>query len=674
MPRREEFVAAANLKPPRRAPYTFVPINDRVLPSPVGSRLSHDRPLRDGLCGELQVTWTVETPVLVGGRSNDEPVQLGENGPWILPGSSLRGMIRSVLEIAAYARLNFIDDNRFALRDYENWTWQKKAAGREIRAGWLQKRNEEYFLTPILSAAEPSGWKRVRISDLCAALGISTDNNCIDWHCLSLHDRMQAISSSGLGGVIDLARVGVRGGGKGTLVVAGQVKTEVERRRPHSPVQPTRKTWEAAFLAGDDEKPARINADAAQAFDVVQPVDGRRHEGNPDANWSNWSYWKPRLRDGERVPVYFVGDPGAAQTARPPASAFFMSLTRLMRAPFDRTIYDVAAVTQPVGRPHGLDPLELDLVEALFGWMPPVKAETPPLQRRGRELAWRSRVFFRHAVLVEGDPEPFVRQRGVTMQPRASFYPFYLRSRAESAARHPVDYDNADARLAGRKRYPARNRHGDLPPSPRADAADQNVDIRFLNASRNAPLTFQSRIRVHNITEIELGSLIWALTFGCHGKQDAHFRHMLGRAKSFGFGQVCGRVTAAMFDRNDGDSPPTPDGAMAAFESWAVTELAARNMDRPARFAELPEIRALLASAHAPTGQNLNEHLQFTEGPGANAAERTLKGYQLLRQRSGHAPGVRATFGYAGRDAPAVAKDGDDSYIALPGYPWDEVP
>ena len=226
---RARFLAAVGMRPPRRAPCTFVRLNEVVLPSPVPpGQLSHGRPLPDGLSGELEVTWTVETPLLIGGRSNDEPVTLGDGGPWILPGASLRGMIRAVLEIAAFARLAFVGDGRFGLRDYEHKTWKAKIPLRgpqdKAPGGWLE-RGEDGRLRLI--EATPV---EIRIQAISRALGLSTAHDCIEWHCLSLHDRRRLLAKKGLAGEIDLGQVGGPPGQKGWLLVAGAVKSEVERR------------------------------------------------------------------------------------------------------------------------------------------------------------------------------------------------------------------------------------------------------------------------------------------------------------------------------------------------------------------------------------------------------------------------------------------------------------
>src|SRR5437764_721459 len=77
----------------------------------------------------------------------------GEGGPFVIPGASLRGMVRAALEIAAFARLSFFDDDRFALRDYDHLTWQKAGQGRgrddRPRAAWLERRDGKYRLTEV---------------------------------------------------------------------------------------------------------------------------------------------------------------------------------------------------------------------------------------------------------------------------------------------------------------------------------------------------------------------------------------------------------------------------------------------------------------------------------------------------------------------------------------------
>jgi hypothetical protein len=367
--------------------------------------------------------------------------------------------------------------------------------------------------------------------------------------------------------------------------------------------------------------------------------------------------------------VFFRGKPEAARAGCPDPRRFFMSLTRLHRVPFRDTIYDVLQRTQP---PYALEPRALDLVEALFGSTPLEEPSTPLARRAGRELAWRGRVFFHHARLTspnvtQAPPEP-----ALTMNPRASFYPYYLRPKPNSGAKHPVDFDAPDAILAGRKRYPARG--GAVPllaPAPDTPK-DQQSRPSFLPAEPGRPLVWTSRIRVHNVSPVELGALVWAATLGQEGRPDQGFRHMLGRAKAFGRGQTRAAIVRADLEANAGGSPPSCADAMAAFERWVLDQLEARRVARPARFADLPEIRSLLALAHAPTGASLSAHLAFPEhGTVGTQPERILAAYKKLRDLSGHGSKGKSP-GFA--DKSALAGPPADSFIGLPPYPTDGLP
>ena len=107
------------------APYNFVPLSSQVFLPDWSQQVSHDIPFKDGLSGELHYTLTAETPLLVGGRqtraNNDHP---GEVRPfklpddsYAIPGSSMKGLLRSVMEIAAFGRMNKVDEVRPGLRD-----------------------------------------------------------------------------------------------------------------------------------------------------------------------------------------------------------------------------------------------------------------------------------------------------------------------------------------------------------------------------------------------------------------------------------------------------------------------------------------------------------------------------------------------------------------------------
>jgi len=240
------FKAAAKRELPLRAPYNFVPLNERVLQTPLGGDPDLGTPLAEGLSGEIQVEWRVETPLLVGGSAgaaddaesgNNRPFQLPDGG-YAIPGASLRGMIRSVLEILSYAHLDLLADGRFGLRDFDSLNWQKtllrdrNLAGKPKTmvnrqgtsfttrlpfAGWLEARFEKgACVSGTLTKAE---YKDVPVAAIAGALGITAD----DWHRMTLAERHDMLKGANLAGEVDLGTIVPElAGRRGTLVVAGR--------------------------------------------------------------------------------------------------------------------------------------------------------------------------------------------------------------------------------------------------------------------------------------------------------------------------------------------------------------------------------------------------------------------------------------------------------------------
>lgn len=130
------------------APYNFVPLSTSIVKPEWGKQVSHSRPFPDGISGCIRYTLTAITPILVGGeRQGEAPTTVEfycKEGKPTIPGSSLRGMIRNVLEIATFSRMSLVDDQRNSLRDlshndYKNKLTTTTGSGHKANAkgGWL---------------------------------------------------------------------------------------------------------------------------------------------------------------------------------------------------------------------------------------------------------------------------------------------------------------------------------------------------------------------------------------------------------------------------------------------------------------------------------------------------------------------------------------------------------
>ena len=140
------------------APYNFVPLSAQICTADdlgLKSLPPQDQPETDALSGVIGFTLKCNTPLLVGDGGKDaKKFTRDPDGKPIIPGSSLRGMLRNVLEIASFAGFaRFVDDHRVGVRDlgsrldYPISEKRNGAYAPKTRAGWLKLSNGKIELT-----------------------------------------------------------------------------------------------------------------------------------------------------------------------------------------------------------------------------------------------------------------------------------------------------------------------------------------------------------------------------------------------------------------------------------------------------------------------------------------------------------------------------------------------
>lgn len=174
--------------PEPKAGYRFVPLNSQVCPAPLGfarkqpdqplpqDKISLGRPLPNGFSGTIKVTWEAETPICVGQREKasqadgDEkpgatrPCKLGDD--YAIPGSSLKGMLRSVVEILSFSHLGQINArHHFGYRDFNDHDYyREKVKSNDMRSGWLSFDGQRWILRQC--AGGEKGFKPLPIKTL----------------------------------------------------------------------------------------------------------------------------------------------------------------------------------------------------------------------------------------------------------------------------------------------------------------------------------------------------------------------------------------------------------------------------------------------------------------------------------------------------------------------------
>lgn len=138
-----------------KAPFNFIPISNQVYIPSWGDKVSQDIPLKDSLSGNIKLEITAQTPIFVSsGRDSDNTLSeftnyIDGNGKkhYYVPGTSIKGMIRNVLEIMSFGKMNNIQDDRYAIRDIKNdkvYTIIKEQEN--IKCGWLYKNNGKIYI------------------------------------------------------------------------------------------------------------------------------------------------------------------------------------------------------------------------------------------------------------------------------------------------------------------------------------------------------------------------------------------------------------------------------------------------------------------------------------------------------------------------------------------------
>lgn len=564
------------------APYRFVPLNHKVV-GPERAPIRLDEPRDADGSAVLTVTWGVETPLLVGrsmptGRNSPDivqPMSLGGAGRYVIPGATLRGLVRSSLEIITFARLRPVNDHfRFGLRDFTHARFRdndqfKIGDDHEVKAGWLKKHGNQYTITPC--AEDGRDWGYVEIDSF------TTDK--ISWVKLKQQRKITHPErpQSSFSPTIRRTANGIEGqmifepdtnGRSGEFVVSGPVTVRKRRAVDGTMVEETDKRFEYVFFEDAGAQAVTITDDAWTQFEVMNCRQGRRGF-EPQGAWGDL-HRKLEQPEG-RLPVFWVGD------LKRQEEGFAFGLTRLFKIPHAFSVGNKI----PDGLKPGLDANgdpELDFVAQLFGDV----YERQELEKLGagaaderKSVARKSRVAFGFAKPTDHAAfELWPKNEAVDtimMAPRASYAPYYLTGTAK-------DWSEDAAQLAGRKRYPPRYCAKSAAAAPgelaerlqdpierfevqarRAPEAKVRSRLRFLRPT-TTDAAFKSTIKLHNVTEVELGAVLWALTFGNDTK--GLYRHMLGRAKGMGAGQTAVRSIEITW---------RPHGGDAVEEAWPAT-------------------------------------------------------------------------------------------------------
>lgn len=650
-----------------RAPFRFAPISRWVYFPDWAPLVSHDIPFKDGVSGEIGIEIEVMTPLLIGGaRRKATEVEPGEvwpfkepQGRYAIPGETLQGLVRSILSIATFGKLGpRIEKKRFGIRDLSKGAkpfYQDQLTESDgnrpvnvrprVKTGWLRKTDSGFELKRCKYA-------RIEYNDLVAIAGGSLSNwtrkSDVDvrYNCLNalrtqsppiFYVDPQPVGYDHRSGTLKIyyRKTRITKNPSKTTVKDGKIVLTGNPADP--PKNPSIASKHMEFLFYDEEKPIKLENFEEKFLEFLAihaPEDGRPI--NP-----NWDYYNTRgypdptgatrmggFAAGGWMPIFYL--PDAADNIKSFGIAF------MFKAAHALSTHDMLRNSTPDHLPPDdpAVPPQEDLPDLIFG---SVASATSGLKRRAA---------FDMAIAKTAQPEKRSLGPTILLAPKPSYYPIYVRQPqgagggpdgsklpgdAPYATYTPLTDRYSDEHrmpeLAGVKIWPAiapsQCRFPNLPPPP--DCVGNKVKI-YLNAVPAA--TFATTLRVHNLRTVELGAVLWALTFGEAAAlqgQPSLLRHRLGMGKPYGLGVVQIRITKARLTPNDPNLPELSQRDMATMVETFTSHMQRRckSMNSTANWDKTAQVMALLKAADPQQNTDLiTGYMPLEAGRGTYVGER----------------------------------------------------
>lgn len=530
-----------------KAPFNFVPLSDKVFFPDWADEISHDIPFEDGVSGTIELTLTAQTPIFV--RNGHTQADANENNnnyrsfskdpdnSYFIPATSIKGAVRNVLEIMSFGKMRVDKNAKFAQREWSNSKLFPLKGNpneqKKLCCGWLFERDGRYEIKKCKSLYRINHlrldeyFKNSIFKDHFSKtsdfnLNKSTKIGKKEYDPKTACFKYDLLNSRGVGlkALKNLSfsedgefsakykenrvRVDKNGEIRGTIVLTGQ---------------PDKASWEFPRKMNDgkfyefvfDNEIVGTKELSEQEFKHYQFI----YSGSDD-----WEFAKKRMRS-DGMPVFFRENRDG--------SIKDLGLAFLYKLPYD---YSPSEIEQKRYTQEQI--MKPDLADSIFGYT-------------YKRKSLRGRVQFSN--LFCENPEEDRAYTLVLNNPKASYYPIYIRQDNGSRGKVSEYQTYNDGNLSGWKRYHVRKGIWERCTN------DAKIDTIIYPLKANS--VFKGKVYFHNLKRVELGALISALTF--HNTEDCF--HQIGQGKPYGFGKVS--LTAKL----NADIEINPELLMAEFEN-----------------------------------------------------------------------------------------------------------
>lgn len=585
-----------------KAPYNFVPLPDVVLPAVDTPNLLPDRDTYADKTykntGYFEVKLTTLSPLYIrtglspseyeqaeyeqkhppdhfrdAMRNKPDFFHMGDPNKPVIPGSSLRGMLRQLVEIITYSKVKDVPNERLVYRAVGDPSavgdhYREKMLGKNksstpdtemrfdysspyIKGGYLEKFGDGWAIRP---AQQHLGESIVRVpyplaDTVIGGRGRSTTHT-VYVRPASRSPKLRPGKRDGKDLYLNVAETQeVSATSKTGLVPATLVESGDMSGGAHP------KHWHCAIYEAD----AGAN---------LIPI--------PDELWGIYQEDRDMTRDKNRPTLKIPKDGPLFYRVDHSGKLEYFGSTVMFRLVYDKRPLDLIPLKLR-------DPAVVDFAEAMFGFVRTDKEldtlnPRPKQGEKGR--AYGGRVSVTHATLVPDQADIWLPNKGpdkalvprILASPKPTSFQHYLTQGNPDDKNELNHYDSDDTVLRGFKMYWAMGNStaDDLrsKPSPEdlkdekkrrqvervyqklndgswrvKDKNSQHTQMKPVNVNK----TFTFRVYFENLSDVELGALEWALRLpGTAGP----YCHRLGMGKPLGMGAISLEPTLHLYQPN----------------------------------------------------------------------------------------------------------------------------
>lgn len=508
------------------APYNFIPIAKETYDY---TKQKKQRPVHNDMNQELlsgYIDYTVEakTPIMVdGGLKNHNETPLGKfyrdaYGRYAIPGSSMRGLVRSNAQILSISDISDdIEDYKLMYREVANGALQKYYSKINVQAGYIVKEKGEYqiFRTCVDEIDHSCGKMNYYVASERSILKEYQSN--------PVKSKYQYLYSSEFGHLMQYTKdcefeEEVRAGQKhytpknekkmfngrqngGYHPFYARVSYENKERHITAigvPQQFSKAGYILSSGAMREKKAIYIIPEIDRTKDPIpvskELIDAYKIDlkGKETIIKENLEFFS-LPEEGEEKPVFFIEL----------EKRLYFGFTPHLRLFYDNSIKKGLKQKKT----------KIDYCKAMFG-------------TASKEDRYKTRISFQDAYMKERKEEIIEMPSAyrILSSPKPTSYLDYLEN--DRKEKEPATY-NSNFKLRGIKQYWLKE---DVFPKDAGEFKNKNVGSEF--HPLKAGSVFIGKVHFHNLTEDELGLLIWSLELNKESEQN------IGKAKPYGYGRV----------------------------------------------------------------------------------------------------------------------------------------